>query len=1244
MFNKKQYLRFQFWVMFCLVLSGIPRIFPDNQVQAQIVPDKTLVNENSVVTPINPQGDRIDGGAIRGSNLFHSFTEFNIGAGREAYFSNPAAIANIFSRVTGNNPSQIFGKLGVLGDANLFLLNPNGIIFGDGASLDIKGSFFATTASSFNFGSGKSYSAINPVAPPLLTVDVKPPIGLEFAGVAGDIENRGNLLVGKDLTLEGNNLNLQGSLQGGKDLTLKAENRVKVRDTVGKAFIAVGGGKLLIQGKESVDIVALNHADSGLFSGGDMFLKSARTVVGNVDFFSGGRFRVEKLDDSLGSLFSPNGSIIRAGKDVSFDSYTGASLHIFTGGSVNVTGVINIRGTDTAKNSIQEQVTISDGETVVEIDGSSKPTLDIRAGIVGSGEDFSIGTSADIKIRGVSVEAADGLVFLSNRYQSDESKKDGSIELRYIFTDAYSFFGNGGSVFLDSRGDIDVGAIFSSSGSGNGGDINLIAANSIQFQRTNISSFSSFGKGGDVNLIANDSIQLERSLINSATVGGDKNAGDISIKTPVLELTGSSIITASKFPDSSGNGGKINIDVKRLTIDGGSTIITNSSTSGKAGNITVNATDLVEIIGFSRAGGSGISSQADGVDNGGNININTNKLIVRDGGAISVSTNSQGDAGNLNITAKSVEISNQEADNIPEDFLVRNPSVTFATTGLFAQANPGSTGNGGKLNIDTENLLITDGGQVGAGTFSDGDGGEMNIKAKKIELIGNFESPAPTSLNSGTLSTGDAGKLTIETESLLVSNRAELATNTSDSGKAATLTVNASKIVEVSNRGLITSSGDGTGDAGDLIINAPIVKVLNGGQILSDTIRAGEGGSLTINATELFELGGTSSEGVRSFLATATFGTGNAGKLTIIAPTVLIKDRGQIRADTFGDATGNGNDINIQADTISLSNQANISAGTTSQGNAGNITVTANIFEANNDSKLRSATNGSKKAGNITLNIKNNITLTGDGTGIFANATRNSTGNSGSIIIDPEVVNIFDGAEISVNSSGEGIGGDIKLTAGKLNLDNGTISAKTRSNTGGDITLNIQDLLLLRNNSEISTTAGNQQFGGNGGNIEINNPDGFIVAFPNENSDITANAFSGNGGNIDITAFGIFGIEFRQKTTSLSDITASSSQGLDGNVNIETPGIEPNPETVELPEDAQSTEVAQGCQASGQAAVAFFNIGRGGLPSSPGETLNSEDVIAAWIPLVMEESQVNQKVSTVARSVKEKKGIFGCES
>jgi filamentous hemagglutinin family protein len=155
---------------------------------AQITPDGSLGNESSRVRQGKIKGipsDIMDKGARRGQNLFHSFSEFNINEGRAAYFTNPTGVNNIFSRVTGANISKLFGTLGVLGNANLYFLNPNGIIFGPNARLDLNGSFIGTTADSVIFDNGYQFSASNPTAPPLLTVNI--PIGLGIRENAGDI-------------------------------------------------------------------------------------------------------------------------------------------------------------------------------------------------------------------------------------------------------------------------------------------------------------------------------------------------------------------------------------------------------------------------------------------------------------------------------------------------------------------------------------------------------------------------------------------------------------------------------------------------------------------------------------------------------------------------------------------------------------------------------------------------------------------------------------------------------------------------------------------------------------------------------------------------------------------------------------------------------------------------------------------------------------------------------------------------
>ena len=141
-----------------LILVSLGTTHYSSKVQAQLIPDDTLGTESSIVTSQQLR-DLISGGAIRGDNLFHSFSEFNINEGQKVYFANPVGIFNILTRVTGTNPSDIFGRLGVDGGANLILINPNGINFGNNASLDVSGSFFATTSESVIFDNGFEFSA-----------------------------------------------------------------------------------------------------------------------------------------------------------------------------------------------------------------------------------------------------------------------------------------------------------------------------------------------------------------------------------------------------------------------------------------------------------------------------------------------------------------------------------------------------------------------------------------------------------------------------------------------------------------------------------------------------------------------------------------------------------------------------------------------------------------------------------------------------------------------------------------------------------------------------------------------------------------------------------------------------------------------------------------------------------------------------------------------------------------------------
>ncbi|MCA1993051.1 MAG: filamentous hemagglutinin N-terminal domain-containing protein [Coleofasciculus sp. S288] len=685
-------------------------------------------------------------------------------------------------------------------------------------------------------------------------------------------------------------------------------------------------------------------------------------------------------------------------------------------------------------------------------------------------------------------------------------------------------------------------------GTGQGGDL-IISTGSLSLKSGSQLLAVTLGQGdaGKVNVQARDTVTLDGESANGRFPSG---------------IFSSSAALSSTAPESVGKGGDISITTGSLFVTNGALIqsltIGQRGRRGNAGNITIDARDTISFDGERRDGfpsGAISSLGSDAIGKGGDISITTRSLFLTNGAILNAETRGQGDAGNVIINAH---------DNISFEGVSSRGSG-----GVYSNVSPEAVGKGGDITITAASLSITNGATLSATTFGQGNAGSLNIEVRDT-----FFSNANTIFSSvEETAIGDGGDIIITTDSLVFTNGAALSTSTFGQGNAGNVTINTQNFTSfegVDEKGfsggafsVVGAEAEGTG--GNISITTGSLAVSNGAFLSANTSGEGDAGSVIINASDR-----------------ASFSGVNSGAYS----TVEIG------------AMGNAKDIMITTPELFLTNGALLSASTGGQGDGGNIILNINRLEAFNSGRVATTTLSSGKAGNITLNAADSITLVGN-SGLFANTAETSTNRGGNLRINTGELIVRDGAQVTVSSEGSGNAGELRLEAGSVFLSNqGRLTGTTASGIGGNLTLLVEDIILMRNESAIATTAANN---GDGGNITISAP--FIIAVSSENSDIVANADQGFGGRIDITATGIYGLEFRDKLTPESDINASSNAtGKDGIVEINTPDIDPSRGLANLPAELVNSQLDHRCQARGtQATSRFVNTGRGGLPLTPDE-------------------------------------------
>lgn len=667
---------------------GLTIFSPKVLAQSNIVPDNTLNSESSAIIP-NFMGfpiELITGGANRGVNLYHSFQEFNVSTDRGAYFFSPDAnIQNILARVTGNNPSEILGTLGTFGQSqpNLYLINPHGIIFGANASLDLGGSFVATTANGINLGTTGIFNASEPTKSNLLNIQ---PSSLFFNAV----NNQAAIInQSRAISISANGSLVSGlSVAGGESLSLVGGNVI-----LDGGAIQAPGARVELGGLAEPGIVNLTadglvfpdnvaRADVSLTNESFVFLASNQggsinVNASNFNLLDGSYFLIGNINDQTGNI------TINATDKVTIQGDNSSASQIVTGtrGNGNAANIIINTGS-------LEMIGNADIGSFTDGKGNAA-NIDIRAkdqvlilgnGVTSTSIGSSVGELAEGRGGNINIEARN--FSLNNAQISVFSLglgKAGNIQINA----PESFIVKGSQIGASNFGSEDAGSII------------LTAANAEMIFDSNLisstgggsalSGITSSGQSGNI-IIKGRSLNFTNNLINSSTIG-KQAAGSIFLTAEKDIFLTQNTISANAAPFDIGRGGIINIQSKSL-------FLTNSFIS-------------------SNGIGEGIS---------GDILITVGDRLVSDYSTIAT-TSRQSSGGNIHITAKDIRLRRD----------------TDIRTDVFS-----GVGGGGNINLKANTIIALEDSDILA-FASDGKGGDITFNTRAFLSSPLYTSPISAS-------------------------------------------------------------------------------------------------------------------------------------------------------------------------------------------------------------------------------------------------------------------------------------------------------------------------------------------------------------------------------------------------------------------------------------------------------------------------------------------------------------------
>ena len=900
--------------------------------QSKIIPDRTLGTENSRVRSNveidgNP-AEIIEGGAQRGANLFHSFEEFNIENGRGAYFDNPATVENIFGRVTGSNPSEILGTLGVSGNADLFLINPNGIAFGENARLDINGSFYGSSANSILFEEGE-FSAVDPETPPLLTVNV--PIGLGFGNAPGDIVNRSTVQntaaetvglevgTGQSLTLLGGNINFDGGNITARSGNIKLGGLLEAgtieisengslnfpQDTARTNIVLSDAANLDVRGdKGSIDIDAGNLT----LQGGEPSLvkagigddsTSSQAQAGDITIDVAKNIALD--ESSISNLVEANavgnaGNVKVTANNLTLTNGGRISASTFGRGNagnvdVTATGKISLDG----ENSIAEGSRISSVVNDLAVGNSDGLVIKTKNLTLTNGATITTSTLSQGNAGDISIDATENITLDGVTSENLPSSIASLTSLGAV--------GDAGEIEISTSNLslIDGGLVTAATfGRGDAGNVDVTATRNTVLDGTTSeitqipSSISGLEDSLDPVLFQRfipDDFTIPSSINSVVFVGAAGDAGDVNISTSNLSIANGGEVSASTF--GLGNAGIVNIDANDITLDGENSLDKVSLISSTVQNRAIgdSAGITIKTNNLTLTGGAGISAGVEGQGDAGNIEINANRNIIFDGessfglpsgiGSL-IGVNAVGNAGDIAIAASNLTLTNGavvttstvgqgNAANIfisaKEIFLDGEKQLDARfPTGISSLSSIGAEGDAGGINITSSNLTLTNGGQITASALGQGNAGLVEIEvAENIVVDGTVSEPIDL------LSSFEA----------LTLNEPRVRSNPDR-------TISGAFRVPSSINSVVFPGA--VGNAGGVNITTENVSLTNGGQIAASTFGQGNAGGVNINAEDLVFINGEAESNRSGISANVLNFAGRGGDVDVAGERIVIED------------------------------------------------------------------------------------------------------------------------------------------------------------------------------------------------------------------------------------------------------------------------------------------------------------------------------------------------------------------